>query len=775
MSTDVDSRPREKKANLWARLSGTFATRPLDEDDDQPHSADAPSASSAEDTGRKQRGSGGEGRGGRGGLLGSARSRTNDGSSQGDDAAGSESDDSSPKQRRSFGRRKDRGSGSDSGGSHPSSPLASPSTVKRRSKGKSDTAESNADLITTSSGNISVSGATTTTSTTSTNNSGGAGDSGEPAAAKPVTTWVTSPRGPRSPIASPRSPDEISSQRPSRGWAAGTAHPREDTSPRSNNKYLSVRRGKAFFGFGSKPEEVLSTSPPSSPPPVPFVVDEGRVAIVVECLDQKFQRTIRTDEDATLNDILAQLVKKNPFPDVNDYAFFLKENKTRGPLSKLEPLKNFAFEPMTVLQLIRTQVVLKVEWEGTTFNIATQPESSVKQTLQQIHTIIRKKTTLEKPNEYCLFFPMEKGGEIMLEEKRTIASYRLNSHTLLHFKKISKSITATQKSTQRLDKLLAAEKEAGDDKVYLIIESPTHGIKKTFQFSSDTQVMEAMRQFNRYCKATNTSAYHLVIPPATSNDDEVVLDNMQRLSHYNFGHLTRVHFKEKVSPSAPPRMSTLMSGLGGTLRRRTVLTASQEKAITKNQQQPFSVFRIDPSILPHVEDNGFQVPAFLAQMRKSLYEKNALEQEGLFRLAGDELEMNLIKKQVSDGSYTDCIDVNAVATLIKRWFGELPVRVFAAMPKGEYERCVGDEAACATFPDRLAEPHRTLFLWFAAILIDVAKRQHINKMGPGNLAVVVAPILAHIPDGNPIEGLIITGHVVNIITVYLQHRLKSEA
>jgi hypothetical protein len=75
-----------------------------------------------------------------------------------------------------------------------------------------------------------------------------------------------------------------------------------------------MMRDRQFFGFGSKPEEVLSTSPPSSPPPVPFVVDEGRVAIVVECLDQKFQRTIRTGEDATLNDILAQLVKKNPFP-----------------------------------------------------------------------------------------------------------------------------------------------------------------------------------------------------------------------------------------------------------------------------------------------------------------------------------------------------------------------------------------------------------------------------------------------------------------------------
>jgi hypothetical protein len=152
-------------------------------------------------------------------------------------------------------------------------------------------------------------------------------------------------------------------------------------------------------------------------------------------------------------------------------------------------------------------------------------------------------------------------------------------------------------------------------------------------------------------------------------------------------------------------------------------------------------------------------------MRKSLYDKNALEQEGLFRLAGDELEMNLIKKQVSDGSYTDCVDVNAVATLIKvctmtfverahararsltrvqqRWFGELPVRVFAAMPRSEYERCVGDETACTTFPDRLAEPHRTLFLWFAAILFDVVKRQHINKMGPGNLGT--SHVARHLP------------------------------
>lgn len=146
-------------------------------------------------------------------------------------------------------------------------------------------------------------------------------------------------------------------------------------------------------------------------------------------------------------------------------------------------------------------------------------------------------------------------------------------------------------------------------------------------------------------------------------------------------------------------------------------------------------------------------------MRKSLYEKNALRQEGLFRIAGDEIEMNSIKKQLNEGAYTGCIDVNAVSTLIKvpliphcmvrhlcpylinhqRWFGGLPVRVFAALPKEEYDRCVSEEAACKTFPDKLAEPQRSLFLWFADILVDVAKLESINKMTPGNLGTAFFP------------------------------------
>jgi len=493
---------------------------------------------------------------------------------------------------------------------------------------------------------------------------------------------------------------------------------------------------------------------------------EGWVVFVVECPEHKFQRTVRMPDNSNLNDVLQKIVKKNPLENFNTYTFFLKDNKARGQLSKFEFLKDLQLPPMTTLLLIRTQVVLQVTWEHHTFSISLEPQATVKQALQLIHKIIQKRATVEKLTEYNLFLAMGKGGEIMLEEKRTISSYRFKPDTVLEFKKASKSISQTTKSTHRLDQLLA--NETPDANVYLVIESIRHGIKKTLCYTSDTQVMEVMRQFNRYCKVENISAYQLAIP-SSSGSDEIVLDNMQHLGHYNLSHLTHVQFREK---HAGPISASSRLGLA----TRSLRHMRHQRADEVEQEQPPAptVFGVDPLTLPQVEDNGFRVPALLGQLRKSLYEKDAFSQEGIFRLAGDELEMSLIKKQLNEGTYNDCIDVNAVATLIKRWFGELPVRVFAALPKEEFNRCVADAKFCATFPDKLSEPHHTLFLWLAHILVDAAKLQHINKMTPGNLAVVVSPTLAHIPDDNPIEGLVVTGRVVNILTVYLQSRLVQE-
>ncbi len=50
------------------------------------------------------------------------------------------------------------------------------------------------------------------------------------------------------------------------------------------------------------------------------------------------------------------------------------------------------------------------------------------------------------------------------------------------------------------------------------------------------------------------------------------------------------------------------------------------------------------------------------------------------------------------------------------------------------------QEACASFSDKLPEPHRSLFLWLAALLVEVAKNHHINKMTPGNLGTSFPPL-----------------------------------
>ncbi len=83
------------------------------------------------------------------------------------------------------------------------------------------------------------------------------------------------------------------------------------------------------------------------------------------------------------------------------------------------------------------------------------------------------------------------------------------------------------------------------------------------------------------------------------------------------------------------------------------------------------------------------------------------------------------------------------------------------LPKETFDQCVTSEVAsffpklirydftdetpckqeaCASFSDKLPEPHRSLFLWLAALLVEVAKNHHINKMTPGNLGTPFPPL-----------------------------------
>jgi hypothetical protein len=539
----------------------------------------------------------------------------------------------------------------------------------------------------------------------------------------------TSPKGTSSPITS-----------------AGTTPPIDWNN--RNNRASTAMQTKARTAIGTLRGTITgnrdgnSTTPSESAPPPAFPVEDGHLMLVVECPEHQLTRTVRVAKGENLANLLTHITKKNPIPDIADYAIFLKDNRARGQISKVATIEELGLPSMTRLLLQRVQIVLniKLPWQEAEITIATEPETFVKDLLKQIIATIKRKRTLEKENEYSLFLCSKVGGEIMLEPKRTVASYRMNSGTQLHFKREEDSVTSKRRS-QRLAGLTKG--------ICLTVEAPALGVKKTFQFAHNTSIAEVIKTFTRTCKVADMSNYSLFVP-ASNGNPERMMEHLLKLSDYNLDNMANLLYKARPDT-------------GG------------ETLTPKPTVEPDKNFGVDPETLPKVDDRSFLVPTVLAQLRQTLYEKEGPQQEGVFRLAGDEMEMLQLKKKLGDGTYEGSNDINTVATLIKRWFGELPVRVFSALPTEEYERCVQNPTACATFPEKLAEPQRTLFLWFAEILVDVARQQSINKMTPGNIAVVTAPVLANISKENPIEGLIITGQVVNIITNFLNARLASSS
>lgn len=71
---------------------------------------------------------------------------------------------------------------------------------------------------------------------------------------------------------------------------------------------------------------------------------------------------------------------------------------------------------------------------------------------------------------------------------------------------------------------------------------------------------------------------------------------------------------------------------------------------------------------------GYHVPAILEGMRQALVAQNALYQEGIFRLAGDQNEMKVIKNEMNRTKVFNAkdADMNTIANLLKVFPRTLP-------------------------------------------------------------------------------------------------------
>jgi len=168
------------------------------------------------------------------------------------------------------------------------------------------------------------------------------------------------------------------------------------------------------------------------------------------------------------------------------------------------------------------------------------------------------------------------------------------------------------------------------------------------------------------------------------------------------------------------------------------------------------VFGVDPMSLELTEDAGFKVPKVLVDMKQVLVEKGGISTEGIFRLAGEQTEIKRIIEQMNNKTYDyKTNDINAMASLIKIWFRELPIPILNALPQ---ESIMGFQDAndCVEAYHSLPEPNKSLLMWLLDLMKLVVAQSSVNKMTAQNIAIVVAPNLYDINTPNPMEGLFLS-------------------
>ncbi|ORY40427.1 Rho GTPase activation protein [Rhizoclosmatium globosum] len=182
-------------------------------------------------------------------------------------------------------------------------------------------------------------------------------------------------------------------------------------------------------------------------------------------------------------------------------------------------------------------------------------------------------------------------------------------------------------------------------------------------------------------------------------------------------------------------------------------------------------------------DSDKQVPVILQRFVEYLSSPEALETEGLFRIAAPvkqvkELRESIEKNGLAELSKLDPYDgINIVASLFKQWLRDIPEGV---VPKSHFQKLVD----CGASPSKLQAVLRTLpkpnldFLeYLLKYLYKVVSHSSKNLMTVQNLVIVFAPNLFSCPSapsvvssGNPekylVESMQVTKIMANIMENY---------
>lgn len=218
--------------------------------------------------------------------------------------------------------------------------------------------------------------------------------------------------------------------------------------------------------------------------------------------------------------------------------------------------------------------------------------------------------------------------------------------------------------------------------------------------------------------------------------------------------------------SAAPRASMAPAGFRNFLSRTSNETAERQTASQQRSKSPgagqaadapgpkqvFGVGLEDAVRVSRVVE-GYELPAIVYRCIEYLDAKNAVMEEGLYRLSGSTTVMKNLKAKFNKEGDVNLLqskqeyDVHAIAGLLKMWLRELPTSVLTRERRMDFLHVID----LLDRKDRVNELGRlvsqlplanyTLLRALTAHLIRVVQHSDINKMTVRNVSIVFSPTL----------------------------------
>ncbi|EGP85701.1 uncharacterized protein MYCGRDRAFT_86888 [Zymoseptoria tritici IPO323] len=160
----------------------------------------------------------------------------------------------------------------------------------------------------------------------------------------------------------------------------------------------------------------------------------------------------------------------------------------------------------------------------------------------------------------------------------------------------------------------------------------------------------------------------------------------------------------------------------------------------------------DAAAITPAPDGASELPAVVYRCIQYLTLKNAIAEEGIFRLSGSNTVIRALKDRFNtEGDVNLVMDVNsydvhAVASLLKLYLRELPASILTRDLHLDFLHClelIGDEKIFAlnSLVNRLPGPNRALLEALSAFMLTIVNNVGVNKMNVRNLGVVFSPTL----------------------------------